>query len=46
MYAKLAEPITKIDDSLQQFGEVAVAIADCDERHEVGHQLAVPGPYT
>ena len=35
MYTKMQEPIAKIDESLIQFGQVAAAIADCDEQHEV-----------
>lgn len=32
---KLLEPISKLDNSLNQFSKVAAAIADCDEHHEV-----------
>jgi hypothetical protein len=32
---KLADPIDKAEESLSKFGEVAAAIADCDEKHPV-----------
>lgn len=37
MYTKMQEPISKIDESLAQFGQVAAAIADCDEHHQVSY---------
>jgi hypothetical protein len=35
MYTKMEEPLSRIDESLRLFGEVAAAIADCDEKHHV-----------
>lgn len=31
----MADPIDKAEESLSKFGEVAAAIADCDEKHPV-----------
>jgi hypothetical protein len=35
MYTKMEEPLSRIDETLRLFGEVAAAIADCDEKHHV-----------
>jgi len=31
----MEEPLSRIDETLRLFGEVAAAIADCDEKHHV-----------
>jgi hypothetical protein len=31
----MEEPLSRIDETLRLFGEVAAAIADCDEKHYV-----------
>jgi hypothetical protein len=37
MYTKMEEPLSRIDETLRLFGEVAAAIADCDEKHHVSY---------
>lgn len=38
---KLADPIDKVEESLSKYGEVAAAIADCDEKHPVRSAAAM-----
>jgi len=33
----MEEPLSRIDETLRLFGEVAAAIADCDEKHHVSY---------
>jgi len=35
MYTRMEEPLGRVDETLRLFGEVAAAIADCDEKHPV-----------
>ena len=35
MYTRMEEPLGRVDETLRLFGDVAAAIADCDEKHPV-----------
>jgi hypothetical protein len=38
MCSKMEEPLNKVDETLRLYGDVAAAIADCDEKHHVSFQ--------
>lgn len=39
----MEEPLSRIDETLRLFGEVAAAIADCDEKHHLSCLPSSPG---